>query len=239
MEDPFSVLNVFVPDTISRPHVTPLYPASSGDEKLHPLEPILLALDHAFPSLNTVELTKNTYTSTSHETSSAVPPAKKRRHWTIIRNAGGRSRLKENEFEEATPPARATSRFAQTADWGTFAQLVGTLTTDPNPSRRASICENEQELHVALRSSVTPRPVTGSSHPIAQQLVGNSATEPVTGSSTGDDKVCSDEAAMHGWHYLLDVVYGGVDGFAYVRSLAEFLRRPPEFEVRHLSPSAP
>ena len=38
-----------------------------------------------------------------------------------------------------------------------------------------------------------------------------------------DETFWTDERAEDGWDYLRDVVYGSVDGYAYMRSLAEFV----------------
>jgi bromodomain-containing protein 7/9 len=46
-----------------------------------------------------------------------------------------------------------------------------------------------------------------------------------------DSEYWTDEKAEEAWDYVRDVVYGGVNGFAYVRSIAEFVRPPEEISV--------
>jgi len=51
--------------------------------------------------------------------------------------------------------------------------------------------------------------------------------------NAGRDGYWTTQRAAEAEEYIRDVVYGGVDGLAYVRSLAEFVSRP-QLEVRSL-----
>ncbi|KAG6331646.1 hypothetical protein ID866_7442 [Astraeus odoratus] len=230
MEDPFSVLNVFVPDPPSRPQVTPLYPSLPADSPYQPPNPgvILLPANRPPPYLNTPDPPRTKL----HLGKTVAPPIIKRRHWTIVRNASARSRLsKETSEHEEDPTATITKtpREALPVDWGTFAQLLGILAADSDPIQRANACGSEHRLHEALRSSIALKPSHSTSAPTS-----TTAFSPVHGPAGGDERTANefwtDTGAAEGWDYITDVVYGGVDGYAYVRSLAEFLRPPPEFE---------
>ncbi|KAI6043621.1 hypothetical protein EDC04DRAFT_2562485 [Pisolithus marmoratus] len=223
MEDPFSVLNVFVPDPPSRPHLTPLYPPPSTEGNSHMPQPIQLPSDHPFPRLTTVD-TQHTYLPGTKPPTQTTRPVNKRKHWTVVRHSTTRSRLKDTDQEEHTVPASKTSHEALPADWGTFAELLGRLAADP--ASRSNTCANEQNLLAALRSSISPKQVPHSVP--ASSLSWLPPHRPIP---QVVPEFWTDAAVRDGWDYLLDMVYGGVDGFAYVRSLADFLHRPPEVEV--------
>jgi len=50
------------------------------------------------------------------------------------------------------------------------------------------------------------------------------------GGGSREAKFWTDEAANQARDYLIDVVYGGPQGYAYVRSVAEFMSRPHEID---------
>ncbi|KIK24663.1 hypothetical protein PISMIDRAFT_98140 [Pisolithus microcarpus 441] len=222
MEDPFSVLNVFIPDPPSRPQLTPLYPPLSAEGASRMPQPIQLSPDHTFPCLATVDT--RTYLPGAKPAAQTIYPVNKRKHWTIVRHSATRSRIKEADQEEHTVPGSKTTHEALPADWGTFAELLGRLAADP--VSRANMCASEQNLLAALRGSISSKQIP---HSIPASSPLWSPTDPSVPQTESD--FWTDAAVRDGWDYILDVVYGGVDGFAYVRSLAEFLRRPPEVEV--------
>ncbi|KAI6141725.1 hypothetical protein BKA82DRAFT_1006559 [Pisolithus tinctorius] len=224
MEDPFSVLNVFVPDPPSRPQLSALYPPPPSTEGTsYTPQAIQLPSDHPFPHLATVD-TRHTYLPGTKLTAQTDRPINKRKHWTIVRHSATRSRLKDTDQEEHMASASKTSHEALPADWGTFAELLGRLAADP--ASRANTCASEQNLLAALRSSMSSRQIPHSSPPSSSPWPSTDTSIPQT-----ESDFWTDATVRNGWDYLLDVVYGGVDGFAYVRSLAEFLRRPPEVEI--------
>lgn len=128
-------------------------------------------------------------------------PKAKRRHWTITRNALSRARAKDKD-EEEPPPLWTMEREPAATDFGTFANLPSLLA-----GKGGKPVPSETQLFEALRATVE-----GQSHP-----------PPASGIASDDETVYWNGQAAQANAYLMDVVYGGADGLAYVRSLAEFL----------------
>lgn len=155
----------------------------------------------------------------SHPPATALPPAlatlagrprpgKARRHWTITRTPPSRSRLKDAENEEESGQSKTTVLGdALPGDWGAFAVVLQD--------------DGRAEADVA---GIGP---AGS---------GNATKNGSGGGGGGgsrnrnDDKFWTDEAAQKARDYLIDIVYGGQRGYAYVRSIAEFISRPCEVD---------
>jgi bromodomain-containing protein 7/9 len=190
VEDPFSLLNVLAPEPLSKPQLTPLYPSLQADNPPQPL----------FPGPVNVPITRPSPTLATLDTS---PSAQRRKHWTIVRNASTRAKLKDKEDEEPQS-TEASPRDPFPSDFGSFAALGAEL--------GASVYSQEG-LTASIRASIENRPIKRS------LKVGV------------DSEYWTDEKAEEAWDYLRDVVYGGVDSFAYVRSIAEFVRPPEEFSV--------
>jgi len=193
VEDPFSILNVLVPEPLSKPQLNPLYPSPQVNNTAQPLFPGPVNVPSTRPSPTLATLA----TSTSQSTS-------RRRHWTIVRNASSRAKLKEKEDEE--PQSTEFVRDPFPSDFGSFAVLGAEL--------GASAC-SEEKLATSIRASIENRPIKRSLK------------------AGVDSEYWSDEKAEEAWDYIRDVVYGGVNGFAYVRSIAEFVRSPEEISVSH------
>ncbi|KAG1880960.1 hypothetical protein F4604DRAFT_1651361 [Suillus subluteus] len=190
MEDPFSLLNVLVPEPLSKPQLNPLYP-SQANNTAQPLFPGPVNVPSTRPSPTLAILAASTSQSTP-----------RRRHWTIVRNASTRAKLKEKEDEE--PQSTESLRDPFPSDFGSFAALGAEL--------GASAC-SEERLATSIRASIENRPIKRSL-------------------KTGvDSEYWTDEKAEEAWDYIRDVVYGGVNGFAYVRSIAEFVRPPEKISV--------
>jgi bromodomain-containing protein 7/9 len=198
MEDPFSILNVLVPEPLSKPQLNPLYPSPQVNNTTQPLFPGPVNVPSTRPSPTLATLA----TSTSQSTS-------RRRHWTIVRNASSRAKLKEKEDEE--PQSTEFVRDPFPSDFGSFAVLGAEL--------GASAC-SEEKLATSIRASIENRPIKRSLK------------------AGVDSEYWSDEKAEEAWDYIRDVVYGGVNGFAYVRSIAEFVRSPEEIshQTEHTHP---
>ncbi|KAG2037149.1 hypothetical protein BDR03DRAFT_920496 [Suillus americanus] len=191
MEDSFSLLNVLVPEQLSKPQLNPLYPSPQTNNTAQPLFPGPVNVTSTRPSPTLATLAASTSQSTP-----------RRRHWTIVRNASTRAKLKEKEDEE--PQSTESLRDPFPSDFGSFAALGAEL--------GASAC-SEERLAASIRASIENRPITRSLK------------------AGVDSEYWTDEKAEEAWDYIRDVVYGGVNGFAYVRSIAEFVR-PPE-EISH------
>ncbi|KAF8551154.1 hypothetical protein OG21DRAFT_1513124 [Imleria badia] len=241
MEEPFSVLNVFVPEPPSRPQVTPLFPPAStsipawittsysiqpqfqlSQPRIHAPIPVTTPSNRPTPVLSTLS-NAPPQTTPIASTSTLAPSThapKKRRHWTIIRNAPARSRAKDKDADATVDDAKTTwkvPRDAGPTDYGTLAALLGELASalGPNAGSAAEyIYGSEQRLFATIRSTVEHRGVKRKAEAEADEAhEGKESTE----------TFWTDERAEEAWDYLRDVVYGGVDGYAYVRSLAEFV----------------
>ncbi|EGN97535.1 hypothetical protein SERLA73DRAFT_56919 [Serpula lacrymans var. lacrymans S7.3] len=198
MEDPFSILSSLVPDSPRRPQLTPLYPPLppevSSEGSLPP--PISAPLKRPFLEISTT--TKDT---------SSVLPNKRRRHWTIMRNAPARGKVKEKD-DECFTPAWKVPREPNNTDYGSFGTLVGEVAEETGAKDVSTALGSENKLFSAIRSSVESK--------ISDSENGADA------SSTGDE-YWTDGRAVEAEQYITDIVFGGVDGWAYVRSLAAFM----------------
>ncbi|KAH7907594.1 hypothetical protein BJ138DRAFT_1070003 [Hygrophoropsis aurantiaca] len=196
MEDPFSVLNVFGPDPMSKPQLLPLYPPLPSED-ISPIPfpvPVNIPPDRPVPELATVD------------SSSTAKPSKKRRHWTIVKNAPSRAKAKEKEDEDTTP-AWKVPRDPLLFDYGSFADLPSVIAEDINTQDISGALGSEEKLFGAIRSTVE--------HRLLKRKLPES-----------ENDYWTDQKAVEAEEYIRDVVYGGVDGLAYIRSLAEFLRPP-------------
>ena len=213
VEDPFSVLSAFVPDPLTRPRLTPLYPTDPS----HPfrLEPTTIPLDgRPEPIL-----------STATTTTQDKQPHGKRRHWTLTRGASARSKTKDREEDEpGTMPL--PPREAHTVDWGSLALLTSAL--------HAEMAHGGQvQMPAAESSAVDEEDEEETVKETIRDGLQQQANEPVSEATPADGLVLNNdnghasywtraraiEAEMH----IQEAVYGGVDGYAYVRSLAEFV----------------
>jgi len=120
----------------------------------------------------------------------------KRRHWTINRHSG-RARAKDGDEEDAH--TSLPRREHATIDYGSMSALMADLTTQESPQN----ITDQQKLFDLLRNSIDGR-----------------------GTSSAPDTDPTQAAALNAQDYIWSLVYGGVDGLAYVRSLAEFIGNP-------------
>lgn len=244
MEDPFSVLNVLAPESLSRPQVTALYPPPStstftttttdgsrpqsqmSQPRIHVSIPITTPSDRPIPVLSTLSNILAQPTPVASTSAPSTHPPKKRRHWTIVRNAPARSRAKDKEADPSVDDTKTTwkvPRDARSTDYGTFATFLGELAASAasphacgmvggaGTSAAAYLYGSEPQLFATIRSTVE--------HLGLKRKREAKEDEP----DVKDEIFWTDERAEDGWDYLRDVVYGGVDGYAYVRSLAEFV----------------
>ena len=228
MEDPFSVLSFFVPDPPTRPYLTALYPplSSSTTQTSGQSTPIFQQSRSTFPTATAAPLT---YTFSLSQPSSAPTSTLKRRYWTITRNPVSRTKGKEkdDDIEISDVPAWQTPREAHATDFGSFALLAGELAQEMrrrgvSVSSGSGVDEDQSTMLDMIRNSLDCE--TGA------KTVANGATiESLPGAEELSNALFhakdywSLKRAAEAEEYLRDVVYGGMDGLAYVRSLAEFV----------------
>lgn len=208
MEDPFTILSVFLPDQPSKPLLTPIWPTlpSTNPEEPALPGPINLAPDRP--------LYQPSVSSSKRPPPDADGKRPQRRHWTITRSTATRGKGKEKEEEEVVPPWK-TPREPHTVDWGAYSILVDQVA-----------CENHvRDVGVELGS------VEKLLQAIKQRLEGPKLEEYGLEAKLLPGVVPTmenywEQKAKQAEDYIIDVVYGGVDGLAYIRSLAEFCKRP-------------
>ncbi|CCL98021.1 uncharacterized protein FIBRA_00014 [Fibroporia radiculosa] len=204
LENPFSVLSFFVPEAPTRPILAALYPPSEQDQAN--FIPVNVRADpEAIPFLPSLAPTPLTGVSKAK----AKP---RRRHW-LISHAPTRGRPKERDDEEEGVVG-PVQRESTAGDYGAFAPLTGILGAERHVEDIEIELGSEEKLLDAIRESVERRQA-GSQLPSVDML---DTDNPWQGTAEWAEE------------YLRDVVYGGVDGLAYVRSLAEFVRSPEPLE---------
>ncbi|KAF5370799.1 hypothetical protein D9758_001878 [Tetrapyrgos nigripes] len=210
MEDPFSILSTLVPDTLSRPKLTPLYPPSS-----QPLSQRQASYDpsasqtpqpppsSSFPSPVNVSSSRPLFSPSSTNSKS--------RHWTVVRNASSRGKLKDREEDDpGDVPEWKLPREAHATDFGSLAFLAGELAEEMK--RRSVSGDDEENCFNVIRDSLDCEVK-------AKQLQYKNQEGVVDPGTSYWNTARAAEAE----DYLRDVVYGGVGGLAYARSIAEFV----------------
>ncbi|KAH9847739.1 hypothetical protein C2E23DRAFT_847173 [Lenzites betulinus] len=205
MEDPFTVFAPLVEERVPRPLLTPLYPAL---EQSDPSREPLPAPVNILP-VETVLEPSTLYASAFAAKQPGCTKPPRRRHWTITRNASTRGRMKDAQ-EDDSSPAWSHPREPAASDFGTFATLPSILAQERGAKDMGAELGSEEKLFAALRESCQSHDA-GPSHDQPAEVKSEVAE------SYWEGNAARAEA------YIRDVVYGGVDGFAYVRSLAEFL----------------
>ncbi|KAJ7026962.1 hypothetical protein C8F04DRAFT_1123792 [Mycena alexandri] len=218
VEDPFSYLSTLVPDPQVRPQLIPIYPPPPQAFPLPtprdtPSTPAPLGQPYPFPTL----------LHSPHPAPPPLPPFTK--HWTLQRNGGPR-RAKDDSFAPiAGDDPEDHAREPHALDFGSFAVLAAELAEEMR--RRGSglpavlpegLEDADALLKRAVRASVEVPPPEGEDDEGGSELP-NAVFDP--------KEYWSPKNALDAEGYVRDVVYGGVDGLAYVRSLAEFVATPP------------
>ncbi|KAG6872624.1 hypothetical protein C0995_008283 [Termitomyces sp. Mi166 len=213
MEDPFSVLSALAPELETRPHLTQLHPPLFTTPPQYDPQSQSNTL-RAIPSYySSVNLYFERQTPQRFLTESSPT---KRRHWTIIRNP---TRSKQKDMDEAEvqeAPPWQTPREIQATDYGSYAALAGALEEEIRQRRIAGReGEEEEKIMQLLRDTLDC------------EAASTTQLEPKKDISVSlVDNYWSTLRASTAEEYIRDVVYGGVDGLAYVRSLAEFVSTP-------------
>jgi bromodomain-containing protein 7/9 len=182
--------------------------------------------DHLSPSLPFLNA------SEGRPTSNVSQPFTRRRHWVINRNLPSRQKGKEREDDAQDfldIPAWQTPREPSAVDFGSFSILAGALAEEMvRRGISSSTVGSLMDVKESLDQKVTLDLIK---HSLDMEAKGPKAAETDESGVPQDMDVTNlltkgywtDERAGEAEEFIKDVVYGGVEGFAYVRSLAEFV----------------
>jgi bromodomain-containing protein 7 len=201
VEDPFSVLSALIPDpSCAAPLVTPLFPPPPPQPDASPQ--ITLPLPINVPAPTKVPTAATTSAAPVSQSTPAESTKSKYRHWTVTRPAPQRGKAKDPAIEERPPtPEWRKPRPLHAADYGLFPSLA---TTDPSsPGGKTEVLATQERLFGALYASLE--------NPAAES----------SSSSTNNEGGTATATVAQSW--LREIVYGGWDGLAYMRSVAEFV----------------
>jgi bromodomain-containing protein 7/9 len=209
VEDPWSVLHTLAPELDVLPTVDTLFPPPTHvDSSQTPLPPPAHILPAAIP-------VPSVSSSQSSEPSNATP---KRKYWSISRSGygrGTRGKDREDTLEPTPGPGdrHGAERPLLATDYGGYGTLLGRLATEAKvtPAHAASALGTQERLHAFLRAGLD----------VEASPAAVSAPAP-----KGARGYWTDARARDAAEYLRDVVYGGPDGLAYIRSIAEFVSGP-------------
>ena len=221
MEDPFSLLSALVPDSpCAAPLVTPLFPPPPSEQDSS--QQINLPLPINVPTLIEISTPATTPAApVSQPTPTESGNKSKYRHWTITRPTPQRGKAKDLTVEERPPtPEWRKPRPLHTADYGLFPSFA---TTSPSsPGGKPEALATQERLFGGLYASLeNPAVAIGSSG------VSSSSTTTINKRPTATATVAQS--------WLREVVYGGWDGLAYTRSVAEFVTPSPDEKVEDVS----
>ena len=137
----------------------------------------------------------------------SVVGKKQLRHWTITRNPPRATRSREEDEEGATAGPEAKRRRVEHTDYGSFSELLGTLARENGLKAEdfEEVFGSDSKVLDQVRQAMENR--------------GLSANVGTLGKSDAEERV----KLLDAEEYIRNVVYGGVDGLAYFRSLAEFV----------------
>ncbi|KAJ7054923.1 hypothetical protein C8F01DRAFT_1063417 [Mycena amicta] len=226
VEDPFTYLSALVPDPPARPQLTPIFPPPrkpppptfqpSGTPSRDTPEPSGAGETPAPNVLDTYPLP----TLLPHDlqtTTTTIPPHPTNlRHWTVHRNFGNRRPLDPPPAYERT---WEEPREAHMLDFGAFAELAGLFN---GALRGAGIPVVETQTREETDALVKDAVRASLEVPSRDQFVA-----PTTVLDLQPKKeYWGKERTLEAESYIVDMVYGGVEGLAYVRSLAEFVSTP-------------
>ncbi|CAK5277964.1 unnamed protein product [Mycena citricolor] len=201
VEDPFSYFSGLVPEPLTRPQLVPLYhsqpvPVSNV--------PTLLREATATPSPAGPSYPMPTmFPSSAQLPQPAASTSDK--HWSVLR--GGVPRRLKEESGTNTEDLEEHAREPHALDFGSLAVLAGELAAEMR-RRGEFLPEAIEEADVLQKTAVR----------LSLQIP-PTAAQP-------DDDYWSVSHAHDAETYIRDVVYGGLDGLAYARSLAEFVSTP-------------
>ncbi|KAJ7639252.1 hypothetical protein FB45DRAFT_905108 [Roridomyces roridus] len=200
VEDPFSFFSALVPDPLTRPQLIPIYPPPTQANSQ------FAARDTSTtPAPTGPVYPLPTLVPSSHPEPPPLPTVQ--RHWTI--NRSGTRRGRDDVPLPASDDPEEHAREAHALDYGSLAVLAGELVEEMR-RRGEPLPEGLEEADTAVKSGMR----TSLELPIEEERLDNGV-------------YWSENRALEGEEYVRDLVYGGVDGLAYVRSLAEFVGTAP------------
>lgn len=227
MERPFSVLQQLVPDPPSLPLLAPLIdiqsePTESVEVTPAPKEasqppeekdnnPIRGPSSLPLPALSSILSDAGKNLPPNPSTALSTIGKRKLHHWTITRNPP-RNRARDADDNDDSTGAHLGKRrrVAEAMDYGSFSQLTGLVAAENGvlADDFDEAFSTEEKFLNSLKISLEKltRPVE---MPDKMDIDG--------------EKVLDLEPVVEADEYVRDVVYGGIDGLAYVRSLAEFV----------------
>ncbi|KAJ7060444.1 hypothetical protein C8F01DRAFT_1058537 [Mycena amicta] len=223
VEDPFTYLSALVPDPPARPQLTPIFPPPrkpppptfqpSGTPSRDTPEPSGAGETPAPNVLDTYPLP--TLLPHDLQTTTTTIPSNLR-HWTVHRNFGNRRPLDPPPAYERT---WEEPREAHMLDFGAFAELAGLLN---GALRGAGLPVVETQTREETDALVKDAVRASLEVPSRDQFVAPTTVLDLqpTKEYWGKERMLEAES------YIVDMVYGGVEGLAYVRSLAEFVSTP-------------
>lgn len=122
-----------------------------------------------------------------------------------------RGKFRDATEEDAAPIA---TRETQATDWGAYAGLVATLEEEARQRGASAEIKTEAGVVDAIMESLQSKPQKPA------------VSDPQSG-QVSQSEYWNAQRAAAAEAYTRDLVYGGNVGFAYVRSLAEFVRPNP------------
>jgi len=131
--------------------------------------------------------------------------------------------------DEDEEPEWKTPREPVAEDFGAFAMLAGVLSEETRTKDVGAELGSEEKFFDAIRTSVEQKKKV---EPAARPKV-----KDVDAVEMRENEYWSGKAE-EAEEYIRDIAYGGVDGLAYLRSLAEFVQ-PPESLEESTEPPAP
>ncbi|THU95384.1 hypothetical protein K435DRAFT_131068 [Dendrothele bispora CBS 962.96] len=223
MEDPFSLLSALVPDSLARPLLTPLYPPISrpSTQRQPSYDPSASQTPQPPPS-STFPISVNAPLTRPPLGPASGPTNAKTRHWTITRNASSR-KMKDREDDRDDSgelPEWKVPREAHALDFGSFALLAGELAEE---MQRRGLSGDDEETCLNILKDTLDCEI------VAKQLSYKDRSADFVSETSYFNSVRAAEAE----DYVRDVVYGGVDGLAYARSIAEFVAPIKDSDSSH------
>ncbi|KAL5513918.1 hypothetical protein ACEPAG_2679 [Sanghuangporus baumii] len=220
MEHPFTILRQLVPKPLTVPEVVPLIPTrsaaveapSEAREVSQPPEgrretqidgPVALPIE----AVSDVLSDPNRHVFVNPPPYTSVVGDKQLRHWTITRNPPRAVRSRDEDEEGSVAGPDTKRRRVEHVDYGSFAELLGTIAAE-NGLKADDFEEffsSDSKVLDQIRQTIESRGPTSNFETLGKPDVEEQAR-----------LLDADE-------YIRDVVYGGVDGLAYFRSLAEFV----------------